>query len=136
SASDRSQRRRKGQGDRVASGNIGDPDPRRELGGGPVLGNRNLGRERGPAESPQVEFDDVVPCYVEGAGDTTGRRDLDLVTLTIVERERVDVEPLVLGQGQRRGRVDPTAQQCDGFRLGIGHLSESYPLEHIGTVTS
>src|SRR4029077_4911431 len=27
------------------------------------------------------------------------------------------------------------AQQRDGFRLGIGHLSESYAPAHIGTVT-
>src|SRR5207237_2014851 len=82
-AHDLGPRQRKGQKDRVARGHIGDRDPGRELGGGPVFGDRDFVREGGPAEPPQVEFDDLVPGHVEGAGDTTGGRNLDLVALAV-----------------------------------------------------
>src|SRR5205823_11748631 len=88
-----------------------------------------------PPERPEVEFADLVPAHVEGPGHAPGGRELDLVTLAVAERKRVDLKPLPLGERQRRRRVDPAAQQGNGFRLGIGHLSESYAPAHIGTVT-
>src|SRR5205814_8558699 len=123
------------QEDRIARRHIGDWNPGRELRRGAIFRDRDLVRERGAAEPTQIEFKDLVPTHVERPGDAAGGRDLDLVTLAVAERERIDLKPLLLGRGQGRARVDPAAQQCDGFRLGIGHLSESYAPGSIGTVT-
>src|SRR5207244_11913652 len=75
-------------------------------------------REGGPAGAWPVDLGGLVPCHVEGAGHRARGRDLALVTLAVAERERVDVKPRPLGEGQSRGRVDPAAQQGDGFRFG------------------
>ena len=57
----------------------------------------------------------------ERSGDPPGGFDLELVALAIPKRQRVDLEPLSLGERERSGRVYPTTQEHDALRLGIRH---------------
>lgn len=76
-----------------------------------MLRNLDVARERGAAKGAEVDLRHFVACDIRRRGDALGSVEFDAVTLTVAKRQRVNVEALVLGDRQNRGRVQSSTQQ-------------------------
>jgi hypothetical protein len=58
----------------------------------------------------------------EHLGYPPGRLDFDGMALAILKRQGIEAEALLLGDGERRGRIDPAAEQDDCWLWLSAHL--------------
>ena len=75
---------------------------------GAVLGHRHVAGQRRTAEDAQVDIHEDVTNDAEVSGHALGGGDLHLVTLAVAERQGMDLEAFMLGDGQGGGGIQAT----------------------------
>ena len=111
------ERKRVREEDGVARWDVGDRDlVRGHRLVGAVLGHRDVGGERRPAEGAQIDVDDHVACNARGGGDPARGVDLVRVALAVAKAECVDREPVALRDRETGSRVETAGQEDDGGR--------------------
>ena len=83
--------------------------------------SRNVVRQRRPAEKRKIHPNHDVLSDAECISHTARGVEFDAVSLPVADGEGVCQEPLLLGQRQRSGRVQATAEKNDGGCRAADH---------------
>ena len=83
-----------------------------------VLGHRDGGGQGAAAEGGQIDADDQVPPDAQRGGHPPGRLQLEAVPLAVIDRERVEREAFLPGDGRGGGRIQPPGKQDHRRPLG------------------
>ncbi len=104
---------RERQEDRVSRGHVG----RWNVGGRKIAVERDVDvrRQRRSADGPEIDGELLMPGDAERLCDRARRLHLCGVALAVIDRERVQREAVGLGDGRRRVRIQPAAQQHHGW---------------------
>ena len=110
-------REREGKKNRVARGDVGNRNLARHFVRGTPLGDFHVTGKRGTAEHAQVELRRAMSGYADRFRHSPGGLEFDAMPLAVIERERVELEALAPGEREASGRIEPAAEQTDGFQL-------------------
>lgn len=106
-----------GEKDEVAGGDVGDGDAVGHVSGGAILGNIDVGGERGAADGTEVDGDDAVVDRAENARDLLGGDEFVAVALAVIEGEGVTCESGLARDGECGGTVQAAGEEDDGAGL-------------------
>ena len=107
-----------GQEDGVARRDVGDGDSAGHFSSGAVLGDGDVGGERGATEGAQVYMRDSVLGDAKRLGDALGCFEFDRMALPIVERKGITLEAFASGEGEGGGGIESATEETNRF----GHL--------------
>ena len=103
------------QEDRVACRHIGDRDAAAEFRFAAVLRHVDVVGECRAAELPQVDLKDSMLLHAERLANPLRRLQFKPMPLTVVDRQSVQVKPLLPSKCQHRGGIESAADKNNGF---------------------